>query len=70
MTDAQRMESINRTAAVVLRYALDPVDAADVLIHQLGFDVAFLALAATPTKAGMEAMWAAICCLAFDDAVS
>ena len=70
MDDAQRMTSINRTAEVVLRYAVDPVDAADVLIAQLGFDVAFLALSASPSKAGMEAMWAALCCLAFDDAVS
>lgn len=46
MDDTTRTTSINRTIAVVIRYAVDLDHAVEVLLAEFGFDRTFLALAA------------------------
>ena len=59
MNDTTRTQSINRTVAVVIRYAVDLEHAVDVLTAEFGFDRTFLALAAIedPEPQVHRAMW-------------
>jgi hypothetical protein len=62
VNDTTRTQSINRTVAVVVRYAIDLEHAIDVLMAEFGFDRTFLALAAIedPEPIVHRAMWVAL----------
>ncbi len=62
MNDTTRTQSINRTVAVVIRYAVDLDHAVEVLLAEFGFDRCFQALAAIDDGDGSahRAMWTAL----------
>lgn len=62
MDDTTRTASINRTIAVVIRYAVDLDHAVEVLLAEFGFDRTFLALASIEDgdTAVHRALWLAL----------
>ncbi len=62
MNETTRTQSINRTVAVVIRYAVDLDHAVEVLMAEFGFDRVFQALAAMEDTdiATHRALWIAL----------
>ena len=69
MDDTLAQITVVATAELLLASATDPMDVVDLLLERHGFDRTFQALAALGTPQATRAMWAALCCLVFDDAV-
>lgn len=69
MDDTRAHPTLAATAALLLDEAGDPMDAVDALLEGHGFDRAFQALASLESERAAQALWAALCCLVFDEAV-